>query len=142
MSTTPSPQSLPKNELSFLPFQSDSPLPEVKLEELTRQEMNDQTELSFYEQEIAKLVAANTVIMAQLSSAFEEKKIIMNLISNAEKLEENNTKGVNKDKRVRRCATEIERKYICPHKGCEKSYGAEGSLLQHFRLKHPKTQTD
>lgn len=60
--------------------------------------------------------------MAQLSSALEEKKIIMKLISQAEKQEEINTE-IDNDKRIRRCAKDIERKHKCPHQGCEKSYG-------------------
>jgi hypothetical protein len=40
--------------------------------------------LSFYELEISKLAYFNTVITAQLSSALEEKKIIMDLIAHAE----------------------------------------------------------
>lgn len=43
-----------------------------------------------------------------------------------------------KKKRVRRCANEIERKYICQVRGCEKSYGTEGSMAQHMKLKHPE----
>eukprot|EP01017_Pseudomicrothorax_dubius_P015015 TRINITY_DN17488_c0_g1_i1.p1 TRINITY_DN17488_c0_g1~~TRINITY_DN17488_c0_g1_i1.p1 ORF type:complete len:114 (+),score=15.09 TRINITY_DN17488_c0_g1_i1:328-669(+) len=40
-----------------------------------------------------------------------------------------------KKKRQRRTATEIDRHYRCPL--CVKSYGSEGSLAQHIKLKHP-----
>eukprot|EP01015_Nassula_variabilis_P030955 TRINITY_DN6894_c0_g2_i1.p1 TRINITY_DN6894_c0_g2~~TRINITY_DN6894_c0_g2_i1.p1 ORF type:complete len:113 (-),score=10.31 TRINITY_DN6894_c0_g2_i1:67-405(-) len=42
-----------------------------------------------------------------------------------------------KKKRHRRTASEIERHYICAVETCRKSYGSEGSLIQHTRLKHP-----
>ena len=41
-----------------------------------------------------------------------------------------------KKKRHRRTATEIARHYRCPIEGCPKSYGGEGSLNQHIKLKH------
>jgi hypothetical protein len=46
----------------------------------------------------------------------------------------NNEKG----KRLRRNADEIERYYKCTVKACAKSYGSEGSLNQHYKLKHPE----
>lgn len=41
-----------------------------------------------------------------------------------------------KKKRHRRQANEIARHYKCPLKDCPKSYGSEGSLNQHIKLKH------
>ena len=41
-----------------------------------------------------------------------------------------------KEKRKRRTALEIERKYRCKINGCPKSYGSEGSLNQHMKNKH------
>ena len=43
-----------------------------------------------------------------------------------------------KKKRHRRTATEIARHYKCPIDDCPKSYGSEGSLNQHIKLKHPE----
>jgi hypothetical protein len=43
-----------------------------------------------------------------------------------------------KGKRMRRNADEIERYYKCSVKVCSKSYGSEGSLNQHYKLKHPE----
>lgn len=41
-------------------------------------------------------------------------------------------------KRHRRTAHEIARHYKCPlRQECHKSYGSEGSLNQHIKLKHP-----
>ena len=41
-----------------------------------------------------------------------------------------------KKKRFRRTATEIARHYKCPIEDCPKSYGSEGALNQHLKLKH------
>jgi hypothetical protein len=43
-----------------------------------------------------------------------------------------------KSKRHRRTALEIERHYQCPAKTCGKTYGSEGSLNQHVKIKHPE----
>lgn len=42
-----------------------------------------------------------------------------------------------KCRRTRRMASEIERHYQCPVNHCRRSYGSEGSLNQHMKLKHP-----
>ena len=39
-------------------------------------------------------------------------------------------------KRCRRTAGEIARHYMCKYESCQKSYGSEGSLNQHIKLKH------
>ena len=41
-----------------------------------------------------------------------------------------------KKKRMRRTAGEIARHYVCSYEKCQKSYGSEGSLNQHIKLKH------
>lgn len=43
-----------------------------------------------------------------------------------------------KRKRHRRTATEIQRHFKCLNPECNKSYGSEGSLNQHMKLKHPE----
>ena len=43
-----------------------------------------------------------------------------------------------KKRRNRRNADEINRLYRCEITGCDKSYGSEGTLAQHYRTKHPK----
>ena len=43
----------------------------------------------------------------------------------------------NRKKRIRRLATEIERKHRCLVPKCPKAYGSEGSLNQHLIRKHP-----
>lgn len=82
-----------------------------------------------------KLFSANTVLGTQLRSALEEKRALAELIASLEKGEKNSQEE--KKKRHRRCANEIERKYVCPVRKCEKSYGTEGSMAQHMKLKHP-----
>ena len=37
---------------------------------------------------------------------------------------------------MRRTANEIARHYVCKVEDCQKSYGSEGSLNQHIKLKH------
>lgn len=50
------------------------------------------------------------------------------------------TNGTNEErkKRIRRIASEIQRHYKCQVENCQKSYGSEGSLNQHIKLKHPE----
>lgn len=43
-----------------------------------------------------------------------------------------------RNKRSRRTAEEIEKKYKCEVTYCERHYGSEGSLQQHIKLKHPE----
>jgi len=49
---------------------------------------------------------------------------------------------LDKKKRIRRLAADIERHYKCPVDTCRKSYGSEGSLNQHIKLKHPEIAFD
>lgn len=42
-----------------------------------------------------------------------------------------------KKKRYRRLAEQVQRTSCCPYPNCGKSYGAEGTLHQHIRIKHP-----
>ena len=44
--------------------------------------------------------------------------------------------GGKKKKRLRRSAQQIPKYYICQVEKCSKSYGSEGSLRQHMKLKH------
>jgi hypothetical protein len=41
-------------------------------------------------------------------------------------------------RRFRRRANQINRTYFCPLNTCRKSYGSEGSLNQHMKIKHPE----
>ena len=48
----------------------------------------------------------------------------------------NDTSNSERRKRIRRTANEIARHYVCRVEKCQKSYGSEGSLNQHMKLKH------
>lgn len=53
---------------------------------------------------------------------------------------QNSSQNITEDerrKRFRRTAGEIDRHYKCIVENCAKSYGSEGSLNQHIKLKHP-----
>jgi len=47
-----------------------------------------------------------------------------------------------KKKRHRRKAAQIERGYKCQEKHCNRSYGTEGALKMHIKIKHPNIQYD
>jgi len=47
-----------------------------------------------------------------------------------------------KPKKKRRKAEQIDRKFPCDYPGCPKSYGSEGALKTHKRLKHPDLPVD
>lgn len=90
---------------------------------------------NFYLSEITKLTSINSQLSLQLRRALQDKKELADMIASFEELSKDDTDE--KKKRVRRCANEIQRKYICQVSGCEKSYGTEGSMAQHMKLKHP-----
>jgi len=48
-----------------------------------------------------------------------------------------NLQNSSKKKRHRRTAAEIERNWKCEIPNCNKSYGSEGALKMHMKLKHP-----
>lgn len=50
---------------------------------------------------------------------------------------DNDSKRKN-NKRMRRTAEEIERRFLCSADFCDRCYGSEGSLQQHIKLKHPE----
>ncbi len=66
----------------------------------------------------------------ELSSRFSKLEKKGEEIQQGEKLEDD------RKKRFRRTANEIERHYRCPVETCQRSYGSEGSLNQHIKIKH------
>eukprot|EP01125_Pyxidicula_operculata_P007184 TRINITY_DN2439_c3_g1_i1.p1 TRINITY_DN2439_c3_g1~~TRINITY_DN2439_c3_g1_i1.p1 ORF type:complete len:417 (-),score=95.74 TRINITY_DN2439_c3_g1_i1:26-1276(-) len=57
-----------------------------------------------------------------------------------EQMRSPNSKDLDKRKnrkRYRRSAGEIDRVFLCHIPGCDRSYGTEGSLKMHVKLKHP-----
>lgn len=93
--------------------------------------------VTFYCDEVDRLNAANILLNAQLKTTLEEKKELGDQIFEIER-HQKNTSQEEKRKRHRRCANEIEREFQCPASRCGKSYGSEGSLSQHMKLKHPE----
>lgn len=99
----------------------------------------------FYK-EYCRLYFANKALTNRLQQLLNEKQELQfklnRLESNKRKHEE--ALGMTFDiaeekrKRHRRTATEIARHYRCPLEDCPKSYGSEGSLNQHIKLKHPE----
>lgn len=48
------------------------------------------------------------------------------------------SEDADKNKRHRRTAGEVSRFHKCTVSNCNKSYGSEGSLNQHIKIKHPE----
>jgi len=107
-----------------------------------------------YIQQIHLLSVANNTIFQQIQNLLVEKEQLNDKVSNfganarrmhddartafdkKESLTPQSSSSFDKKKRHRRNATEIERHYRCPCPPCSKSYGSEGSLNQHIKLKH------
>jgi len=109
---------------------------------------NDQN--ANYYQEYCRLFIANVVLTTQMKELIAEKNEILQRISDLERGEKTSVNKKNKspethdDKksRIRRKANEVERLYKCTDMQCQKSYGSEGSLFQHMKLKHPELTED
>lgn len=104
----------------------------------------DDQNLSYY-QEFCRLFIANNVLQTQMKELLNEKTDLMGNLNRLEKRSEELLGKSGqldslqpKKKRYRRNANQIERHYRCPvgPTTCSKSYGSEGSLNQHIRLKH------
>jgi hypothetical protein len=89
----------------------------------------------------SRLAEDNALASQQLQSLILEHQNILNKLEKYEGSTscEKNLAQIQKKKRHRRSANEIERHFICEE--CEKSYGSEGSLNQHIKLKHPTAIT-
>jgi len=108
---------------------------------------NDQN-MNYY-QEYCRLFIANVVLTTQMKELIAEKNELITRLSELEKRNdkfhrEHSTPDstLDKSKRIRRKAGDIERHFQCPDPTCQKSYGAEGSLFQHVKLKHPEITND
>eukprot|EP00743_Colponemidia_sp_Colp-15_P005086 GILK01005475.1.p1 GENE.GILK01005475.1~~GILK01005475.1.p1 ORF type:complete len:231 (-),score=20.63 GILK01005475.1:190-882(-) len=99
-----------------------------------------------YYQEYCRLFLANEVLTAQMKQLVQEKNMLQTRLSKLENSKRKADDPLNgaddtpseKKKRHRRTAGEIERVYKCTGDGCSKSYGSEGSLNQHIKIKHPE----
>jgi len=107
---------------------------------------NDQN-MNYY-QEYCRLYIANVVLTNQMKELIAEKNELLTRLTELEKGQKNHREhkevesAEDKKTRIRRKATEVERHYICPNTSCQKSYGSEGSLFQHVKLKHPEITED
>lgn len=94
---------------------------------------------SFYH-EYCRLFLANTVLLTEMRQLFNERNELSSRFSKLEKKGEEIQQGEkledDRKKRFRRTANEIERHYRCPVETCQRSYGSEGSLNQHIKIKH------
>jgi len=106
---------------------------------------NDQN----YYQEYCRLFIANVVLTTQMKELIAEKNELANRLNELENSDRGNKGGstkspepLDKKSRIRRKAADVERHYKCPCSNCHKSYGSEGSLIQHVKLKHPDITED
>ncbi|EGR29797.1 zinc C2H2 type family protein, putative [Ichthyophthirius multifiliis] len=94
-----------------------------------------------YYQESCKLYLANVLLTNQLKELLSDKQDLISKIQKLEKCSFQNNCGESlfsddRQKRIRRPAALIKRQFTCPIQKCQKSYGTEGSLQQHIKLKH------
>jgi len=102
------------------------------------------TPAEYYFQHAKRLYLDNLALVRQLSTLEQLKVDLEAELKKYESLLA--TKSHNesahgteeKKRRKRRNASEIERLYVCRALTCGKSYGSEGTLSQHLKLKHPE----
>eukprot|EP01017_Pseudomicrothorax_dubius_P013745 TRINITY_DN1615_c0_g1_i7.p1 TRINITY_DN1615_c0_g1~~TRINITY_DN1615_c0_g1_i7.p1 ORF type:complete len:217 (-),score=38.12 TRINITY_DN1615_c0_g1_i7:52-702(-) len=97
-----------------------------------------------YYHEYSRIFPTNVLLQTQMRGLLSEKAELMMKLSQLEKKTNELTGKTSgqfelvqtKKKRIRRMANQIDRLHKCPCAPCPKSYGSEGSLHQHLRLKH------
>ncbi|EGR30119.1 zinc C2H2 type family protein, putative [Ichthyophthirius multifiliis] len=106
----------------------------------TSQKSQYDEQLNYYQQEACRLYIANIVLTNQVKELIQDKNELLQKYQKLEKrqLDTQLSLAEERKKRNRRTAHEIERHYKCPQQQCQKSYGSEGSLAQHIKLKHPE----
>jgi hypothetical protein len=98
-----------------------------------------------YGQEAYHLYLTNNIITNKINELLAEKSQILMRLALLDKTQNPIPQyklsqvhmSQSKKKRLRRAANQIDRHYRCPITSCAKSYGSEGSLYQHIKLKHP-----
>lgn len=108
-------------------------------------------DFSFY-REYCRLFLSNIQLMKQvpvsspqIKQTQETNRQLEQRLLSGSRLSNNNSQSnpedstEDKKKRMRRTAGEIARHYVCRYEKCQKSYGSEGSLNQHIKLKHGGT---
>ena len=81
----------------------------------------------------------------QKSKAIRKSENKRKVLTQVEKLDPEQHYPSGRKRHVRRCANEIEKSLDCPYMECGKSYGCEGSLNLHIKVKHAggtKTERD
>lgn len=104
-------------------------------------ELTQEEDVNFnYYHEYCRLHLANVVLMSQMRELVNERNELTNRFTKLQKkgdeIRDGERSDENRKKRFRRTADEIERHYRCPVVTCQRSYGSEGSLNQHLKLKH------
>lgn len=105
----------------FLPIKADSQVPQKD------------DSVDYYE-ECCRLYMQTLALCSKANELAEENTQIRARIEMLQNSVSRASSKPNENSRRRRLANEIERHFICVV--CNKSYGAEGSLNQHIRLKH------
>lgn len=92
------------------------------------------------------LFVANEALLAKIEGASVARDDLLVKILNIEQgyleymhkdqEDSDETSKNNRKPHERRYADEIERKYDCPYKSCDKQYGSEGSMNLHIKIKH------
>ncbi|CAD8094289.1 unnamed protein product [Paramecium sonneborni] len=97
----------------------------------------DQGPIDYYKESI-RLYYYNIVLHSYLERVNQEKNEIKSKLQKFQVLEdqESDISLEDKRKRNRRSAVEIPRSHVCTISNCNKSYGSEGSLMQHMKIKH------
>lgn len=96
-----------------------------------------------YYNHYCNLYVANVMLLEKIKETLEHKEELIQKLRRVRECSEQvlsslEEKNVNKKKRHRRQARDIERHFVCPILKCDKSYGNEGSLNQHIKQKHRK----
>ncbi|CAD8048210.1 unnamed protein product [Paramecium sonneborni] len=104
-------------------------------------EYDQQHPIDYYKESI-RLYYYNIVLHQHVEQVTQERNEIKQRLLKFQALEDQESELSMEDKRKRnrRSAIEIPRSHVCQIKNCNKSYGSEGSLMQHMKIKHGITQ--
>lgn len=96
-----------------------------------------------YYNHYCNLYIANVMLLEKIKDTLEHKEELIQKLKRLRECSEQvlsslEEKNINKKKRHRRPAKDIDRHFTCPILKCDKSYGSEGSLNQHIKQKHRK----
>lgn len=104
-----------------------------------------------YYQEFIKTLETNKLLKTELCGLLKERNDLKQMIARLERRNKKicpsfNHRDLNdiytNRKRHRRGKNEIRRMFECDYPNCKKTYGSEGSLAQHIKLKHEGIEYD